>query len=285
MKNYRLPKFTKKDIPHFLMIILSAITYSCGYVLFIRSGNLFPGGITGISRLSSLAFGVSFSLIYFVLNFLITILVFKVIGPKFLIYSVIWYTLTSILISIIKLPTITEDLLLISVFGGVVCGFSAALALRANGSGGGTDFIAMFLAAKFKKPSWNYILALNVCVLLIAGFTYGWNIALYSMIFQFVSTQVVNSLHERYTSSRLQVITDIPDEVSSAVFEICDHGITKIPCEGAYSHKNHVMLMMTVNTYQVKAVEKRIMAVDPKAFITIDVVKRVIGNYRQEPLE
>ena len=285
MNKLRIPHFKKKDIPNFLMIIVSAIVYTFGYVLFIRSGNLFPGGVTGISRLVSLEFNVSFSLIYFLLNAIITIVVFKNIGPKFLVYSVLWYTLTSILISLIELPTITEDLLLIAVFGGIVCGFASVLALRANGSGGGTDFIAIDLAARFNKPSWNYILALNVCVLLIAGFRFGWNTALYSMIFQFVSTQVVNTFHHRYTSSRIQVVTDRPDDIAAGIFEICDHGITIVPCEGAWSHSKHSILLMTVNTYQVKAVEKKIIEIDPKAFLTIDTVKRVVGNYHQEPLE
>lgn len=285
MKNLRLPKFKKKDIPNFFMIIISAIVYSIGFVLFVKSGNLFPGGVTGISRLLSLNFNISFSIIYFLLNTIITLVVMKNIGPKFLVYSVLWYTLTSILTTAIKLPGITEDMLLISVFGGIVCGLASVIALRANGSGGGTDFIAIDLSIKLNRPSWNYIFILNVCVLMIAGYLYGWNTALYSVIFQFVSTQVVNSLHHRYTSSRIQVVTDKPNEISSAIFEICDHGITIVPCEGAYSHSKHSILLMTVNTYQLKAVEKRIVEIDPKAFLTIDTVKRVIGNYHQEPLE
>ncbi len=287
----KLPKFDKKDIPHLIMIIISSFIYSCGIVLFVRSGNLFPGGFSGIARLISLIFhdylniNLSFSIIYFALNTIVTVLVMRRIGPKFLIYSVFWYTLTSFFTAIMKLPFITEDILLISVFGGVISGIAMGIAHRANASSAGTDFIAIDLAIRFNRPTWNYIFILNVIVLSIAGLLYGWNTALYSMIYQFVANEVVKALHQRYTSSSIQIITDKADEISKAIFEICDHGITKVPCEGVYSHENHDLLLMTVNTYQLKDIEKCVKEIDPHAFMTIDTVKKVVGNYHQEPLE
>ena len=283
--------FTKKDIQYIAVIIASSLLYSFGMNSFVKSGNLFPGGFAGLSRLLSavcntfLHINISFSVFYFVLNFLVTILVFRRIGHKFILYSVIWYTLTSFFTSVLKLPVITHEILLIAVFGGLINGFAIGIALRNNASSGGTDFIAIDLSIRLNRPTWNYIFAANAGVLVAAGILFGWNQALYSIIFQYVSKEVVNMMHERYKTSSLQVVTDSPDEISDRIFHVCRHGITKVACQGEYSHKQHYLLLITINTYQLHEVIDAIKNVDHHAFITVNDVDKVIGNYYQKPLE
>lgn len=285
-------RLTEKDIPSLFFITLSSFIYSCGMNIFVRSGNLFPGGFAGISRLLSLLItdylhiSVSFSVIYFAMNIITTLFVYKRIGHKFILFSVIWFTLSSLFTGILTvLPTITQDPLLISVFGGLVNGFAVGLSLRHNASSGGTDFLAIDLSIRLNRPTWNYIFILNASVLFCAGLVYGWNQALYSIIFQYVSKEVVNTMHQRYKVTRLQVVTDHAEEICQAVFSICRHGITKVACEGAYSHHQHTLLFMSINTYQLKDVEQCILSIDPHAFISVNPVERIIGNYYQKPLE
>ena len=291
MEKFLNVHFTKKDIPDILLIVLSALIYSCGMNTFVKSGNLFPGGYAGISRLLSMTAGeflhinVNFSTIYFALNIITTIVCWKRIGHKFILYSILWFSLTSLFTAVIKLPPITQDSLLISVFGGLINGFAVGLSLRANASSGGTDFIAIDLSQRLHRPSWNYIFSINALVLVTAGYIYGWNQALYSIIFQYVSKEVVNAMHQRYKISRLQIVTDHPQDICDAVFHIVRHGITVLPCTGAYSRKDHTMLMMTLNNDQLKQVQSCILQVDPKAFITVNPVERIIGNYYQKPIE
>lgn len=284
--------FTKEDAIMIPMIILSALIYSTGMNIFVHSGNLFPGGYAGIARLLSLVSSnylnlpfLSFSIFYFSMNILTTLVVWKRVGHKFVLYSVLWFTLTSFFTSVIPYYQMTSDPLLISVFGGLVNGFAIGIALRNNASSGGSDFIAIDLSVRLNRPTWNYIFIGNAVVLFIAGWIFGWNQALYSIIFQYVSKEVVNSMHQRYKTTRVQCVTDFPDEISNAVFHTCRHGITRIPCEGEYSHKGHSLLLITINTYQMRDVIETIHGVDPHAFITVNNVDRVIGNYYQKPLE
>lgn len=283
--------FKRKDVLYLAGVTFSAIIYSFGMNTFVKSGNLFPGGYAGISRLISLLLGeylhisISFSVIYFALNIITTLIVWKNIGHKFVLYSVLWYTETSILTQVLTLPEITNDPLLISVFGGVVNGLAVGIALRCNASSGGTDFIAIDLAARFNMPTWNYIFVLNAVVLIAAGLNFGWNQALYSMIFQYVSKELVNTLHQRYKLKRIHIITDHPEEVSQAIFSICHHGITRLPCMGEYSHKEHYMLLATINAYQKTDVIRTVREVDPAAFISVNSVEKIVGNYYQAPLE
>ncbi|MCR4950285.1 MAG: YitT family protein [Solobacterium sp.] len=273
------------------MVSLSALIYSLGMNSFVSSGNLFPGGYAGISRLLSMVLGryvhinISFSVIYFLMNLITTIIVWKRIGHKFVLYSVLWYTEASLLTAVIHVPVLTSDLLLISVFGGVINGIAVGIALQHNASSGGTDFIAIDLSARLNMPVWNYIFALNACVLVIAGLCFGWNQALYSIIFQYVSKELVSSLHQRYKLKSVQIVTDHPEEISQAVFKICRHGITKLKCTGEYSHHEHDLLLININAFQRAEVVRTVLETDPKAFITVSSVDKIIGNYYQEPLQ
>jgi uncharacterized membrane-anchored protein YitT (DUF2179 family) len=287
----RKMNFSRKDIGYTALIILSALIYAINMNSFVESGNLYPGGFAGVSRLlsnlSSTIFHLhlSFSFFYMILNLLVTILVFRSIGHKFILYSVIWYTLTSVFTDMINFPTITHQMLLISVFGGLINGFAIGIALRSNASSGGTDFIAIWLSMRLNRPTWNYMLGFNAIILCIAGAVYGWETALYSIIFQYVSTQVVNSMHQRYHLTSLKIITDRPEEVSQAIFHTCRHGITKIRCAGGYTEKEHYLLMTTINTYQLKEVIMNVRKVDPRAFMEVNQASQIIGNYYQKPID
>ncbi len=284
-------KFNRKDWKYILGVTVSAIIYSFGMNTFVKSGNLFPGGYAGIARLLSLLIeeylhiSISFSVIYFTMNIITTLIVWKNIGHKFVLYSVLWFTETSILTQLFVLPQLTNDPLLISVFGGVINGIAVGIALRFNASSGGTDFIAIDLSTRLNMPTWNYIFAVNAVVLVLAGLNFGWNQALYSMIFQYVSKEVVNTLHQRYKLKRLHIVTDYPEEVSQAIFSICRHGITKLKCTGEYSHHEHSLLLVTINAFQKDDVLRAVASVDPKAFISINTVEKIVGSFYQVPLE
>ena len=284
-------KFTKKDVLYIVGITVSAVIYTLSMNIFVKSGNLFPAGYSGLARLISqmlardLNIRVSFSVIYFALNIITTMFVWKDIGHKFLLYSVLWFTETSFLTQVMVLPEITNDPLLIAVFGGVISGIAVGIALRCNGSSGGTDLIAIDLSMHLNMPTWNYIFAANMAVLVIAGMNFGWESALYSMIYQYASKQVVNTIYQRYTLKRLHIITDHPEDVSKAIFRVCNHGITRLECMGEYSHKHHHLLMAVINANQRHDVINVILSADPNAFISVSSVEKIVGNYVQTPIE
>lgn len=284
-------KFDKRDIKILIMIVLSAFGYSIAMKAFVEAGSLFPGGFAGLSRLFSACldkfFGIniSFSVIYLLLNIFPTILVYRYVGKKFTIYSVLQYSLTSIFTSFLPSFPLTKDLLLIAVFGGILHGFSISIALRAGASSGGTDFLAIFFANKYNKSTWNYVMGANAIVLITVGLLFSWEQALYSIIYQFCNTQVVSALHNRYKLDTLYIVTKKPEEVSSAILKTCRHGITRMNGEGMYSHSDVSLLMMTANEYQIEAIVTAVRGIDNKAFITVNKTEKIIGNYYQVPLD
>lgn len=291
MKNESSMHFTRRDIISVLSVVFAALIYSIGMNHFVKAGNLFPGGYAGIARLiSAIAeqyfhIDINFSVIYFSLNLITAIIVWRHVGHKFVLYSGLFFTLSSILTAVLPVSKVTGDILLISVFGGLITGFAVGLVLRNNASSGGTDFIAIWMSTVYNRPTWNYIMAGNAVILILAGLLFGWDKALYSIIYQFVSTQVVSTMHKRYKYTRLDIVTNVPDEVCNVIFTKTSHGATKVRCEGGYSHDEHWLLLVTINTYQLSEVIQHIKKADPKAFITICNVERIVGNYHQIPLE
>jgi uncharacterized membrane-anchored protein YitT (DUF2179 family) len=284
-------KKLKNFIRTITIVIFSSLIYSISMNAFVDAGNLFPGGFSGICLLITrglstfMGINVSFSVLYFSLNILVTILVFKYVGKMFITYSILWFTCTSIFTSILPIYPLTQDQLLITVFGGILSGLGMAIALRNNASSGGVDFIAIYASSRFNVSTWNYVFIFNSFILLIAGVLFGWTQALYSIIFQFCSTQMINELHTRYKLKNLFIITSTPDEVCEAIFRNTRHGITKMRAEGAYSHSPRCFLFMTINAYQVNEVVDSILLADPKAFINVANSERIVGNYYQKPLD
>lgn len=291
MKNVTYPSPKRNHLKSIALVVMSALLGAMAIKIFIENGNLFPGGFAGISvliqRLTLRYFDISipFGVLYLLLNVYPTILVYHFVGKWFTRYSVLQIALVSLFVEIIPVIKITDDILLIAVFGGIFSGVAASLSLMANASGGGSDFIALFISHKTNTQSWNYILAGNAVILSIAGMLFSWEVALYSIIFQYVSTVIVSNLYQRYKLMSIRMFTSKPEELTEAILSKTRHGITKIWGEGGYSKKEVCMLYMVVNTYEVNQVVEIAQTVDSKVFIDISKTDKVIGNYYRIPLD
>jgi uncharacterized membrane-anchored protein YitT (DUF2179 family) len=281
----------KKNIKTTLVIIFSAFLSAITINVFVYSGGFFPGGFSGISVLINRSFieymgiDIPYGLLYVLLNVFPTILVYKYVGKRFTYFSILHYSLVSIFTIIIPYYRLNYDIILITIFGGIFSGISVVLSLMQNASGGGTDFIAIYASNRYRKPIFNYILYANMGVLSIAGLLFGWEKALYSIIYQFVTTQVIESRYQRYKYSSLNMITNHPEEVSQAIFKSTRHGITKLRAEGVYSKSEKTMLYMVVNAFEVNDVVTAAKEADPKIFITVSKTDKIIGNYYLKPMD
>lgn len=281
----------KQDAQMLFWVIVSAIIHSFALINFSIPNKFYPGGYSGIARLLTdviedfLHLSLPFSLIYLLMNVLSSMLVYKSVGKKFTVFSIIQFALVSFLTAVLKPALIISDPLLVAVFGGIIGGLGVGIALSHGASSGGSDFLSVYFSNKYKRSFWNLFFGINCVVLGIAGFIYGWNIVLYSIILQFCSNQVVKRMHKRYTHQTLTIITQFPDEVIESVFHGTRHGITKIHAEGAYLKQDVTMLYTVVNSYQTKDVIKAVREADSHAFINIQDSINVEGNFYQKPLD
>lgn len=271
--------------------IVGAIFSAIAVKSFVQAADLIPAGVGGVSvlfikeihRLFNIS--INYSMLYLGLNVLVLLFVYKKLGKKFIILSFIHVFLTSVFIELIPQIRFSYDPILLAIFGGVVNGIGSSLALRVNGSAGGTDFIAIYFSIVKNKPMWDKIFMFNMLVLVYSGWQYNWELALYSILYQFASTQIVNTYHNRYKLSSLRIVTSYPEEVSQSILACTRHGITKLDGLGVYHKQYKSMLYMVANEFETKTIVAAVKEADSKAFIEIAPVTRIEGNYRQKPLD
>ena len=279
----------KDDSKTILVVCLASLLMALNINTFVQTGGLYPGGATGltilIQRLSEkfLNIHLSFAVVNFLLNMIPIYIGFRYIGKRFTLYSCLMIVLTGILTDIIPSYIITYDILLISIFGGIINGFAISLCLRMDTTSGGTDFIAIYLSRKKGIDSWNIILYFNVVLLLVAGFSFGWDKALYSIFFQYTTTQVLHILYTRYQKKTLFIVTDNPNEVCDVIYATSRHGATILKGEGSFHLNERSLVYSVVSSDESKKVVNAIREVDPHSFINTVNTQELAGLFYQRP--
>jgi len=281
----------KEDGKRILVVCLAAVLMAINIKTFVRTGGLYPGGATGltilIQRIGELFFKIEipYSFVNLLLNAFPVYIGFRFIGKKFTLYSCLMIVLTSVLTDIIPGYAITYDTLLISVFGGMMNGLVISMCLTMNATTGGTDFIAIYLSDKKGVDSFNIVLGLNVVILGIAGILFGWDKALYSIIFQYVSTQVLHVLYKKYQQQTLFIVTNRAKDVCSAIYEISHHGATVLEGKGSYEHQERNVVYSVVSSAESKKVIRAVKAVDEDAFVNAIRTEQLYGRFYQKPAD
>jgi uncharacterized membrane-anchored protein YitT (DUF2179 family) len=281
----------KQDGKRILVICIASLIMAANIKTFVRTGGLYPGGATGltllIQRISEMTFGVTlpYTLVNLILNAFPVYIGFRFIGKKFTLYSCLMIVLTGIFTDLIPGHVVTYDTLLISIFGGMINGLVISLCLLMNATTGGTDFIAIYLSDKKGVDSFNIVLGLNTIILAVAGVLFGWDKALYSIIFQYVSTQTLHILYKKYQQQTLFVVTNRPAAVCQVISEISNHGATVLEGEGSYEHCQRNVVYSVVSSAESKRVVRAVQQADPDAFINTIRTEQLYGRFYQEPNE
>lgn len=282
-----MSKSAKKQMITILAVISAAFLMALNNKTFVSTGGLYPGGVTGLTILIQRVFDTllhvkpPFTLINVLLNSVPVYIGFRYIGKRFTLYSCLMIILNSVFTDLIPEYVITEDVLLISVFGGIINGFSISVCLNAGATSGGTDFISIFLSERRGIDSFNIILGFNAVILCAAGLMFGWDKALYSIIFQYASTRVLHMLYKRFQQSTLFIVTTKPSEVCKAIYDVSDHGATILEGEGSYEHCERKVVYSLVSTAQSKKVINAIRKVDEHAFINEVKTEKLLGKFSQ----
>jgi len=275
------------------LVLAGAVLIAFNINSFVHAGELLPGGFTGLTLLIQeicLRYGnfqIPFSVVYYILNIVPAAVCFKFIGKNFTLYSILMIIvsglLTDLMPSMFTSFLTTHDILLSSVFGGLLNAVAISLCLHADATSGGTDFIAIFISEKYRKDAWNYIFAINFVILSAAGILFGLDRALYSIIFQFVTTVALGVLYKNYQQRTLLVITNKPDDISRKIYEMTNHGATLVDCVGSFVKDNRTMLYSVVTASEVKKLIPVIKQIDPEAFVNVIKTEHINGRFYQRP--
>lgn len=269
-------------------IIISALIYAFNMKAFVHVADLVPGGLSGVAVLIQrcvdrfVQVSIPISPIYYALNIFPIYIGFRYIGKNFTLFTMLHIVLFGVFTDMIPPIPITYDMFLVSLFGGILSGVAGSIVLMTGASGGGTDFISVYLNQKRGIDSFNIILGFNVLVLLIAGLIFGWEKALYSIIYQYVTTQVIHVFYKNYQQNTIMIVTDYPEEVCMTIDEVTHHGATIMEAQGARELSRKWIVYSVVSAHEVRGLARDIRIVDPKAFVNVMKTEYIGGLFYRE---
>lgn len=262
-------------------ILLGGIVIAAGFNLFLIPHHLLSGGVSGLALLISYFSPLSVSLMYFVLNIPILVTGWFQLGKRFVVLSVISVIVTTLFLELIPVQAVASDMLLSSVFGGVLVGFGTGLSFRVGGSTGGFDIIGSLVTKYRDFPVGSVLVTLNAIVILaVAYLDQDWNLALASMISIYVSGKMIDLLHISHIKVTVFIVTNQTEALLSKLLQR-PRGVTKIKTEGAFTHREKDMLMTVTTRYELAELRRIITETDPEAFVNIVETVAVMGQFRR----
>ncbi|PLS15496.1 hypothetical protein CVD28_22545 [Bacillus sp. M6-12] len=270
------------------IVILGAFLNAISINLFLIPANVYASGFTGTAQLISrimesyAPFSISTGILLLILNVPVTIIAWLKVGKSFTFYSFLSVLLSSVFLEIIPVTRVSPDILLNSVFGGVIGAIGVGMTLKYGASTGGMDIIAMLLSRMKDRPIGTYFFLLNSVIILTAGFVFGWEKALYTLVTLYVSTRVVDAIHTRHEKLTAMIITSKGEEMKKAIHSRLVRGITRITAKGGYSNETRDMMMIVITRYELYDLERIIKDVDPKAFTNVIETTAVFGFFRRD---
>ncbi|WP_379137298.1 YitT family protein [Paenibacillus sp. sgz500958] len=262
-------------------MFLGSALIAAGFNLFLIPHRLLSGGVSGLSMLVGYFTPLNISLLYLVFNIPLLVAGWFQLGRRFIVLSIVSVVATTWLMTLVPVTAVSSDMLLASVFGGVLVGIGSGISFRVGGSSGGFDILGSIITRYRDFPVGNVLVSLNALVILAAGYLdNNWNLALASMVSIYVSGKVVDMIHISHIKVTVFIVTNRTDEMLRELLAL-QRGVTKIKTEGAYSHVEKDMLMTVTTRYELAELQRIIKKSDPQAFVNIVETVGVMGSFRK----
>lgn len=273
-----------------ILIIFSSLLQTFVIQTFMNPCNLLSSGFTGlallIQKVSELfGYGIPISVSILALNIPAALFCSKHISKRFTFLSCLQFSLTSLFLSIFNFQPLFDDVFLNIIFGGFLYGMVTVIALKTDGSTGGTDFIALYVSDRLHKSIWDYVFVFNMIIILIFGSMFGWIYAGYSILFQLISTRTISSFYNRYAQVLIEVTTQNPDAITSAYAENFHHGMSVVKACGGYAHQTFYLCKTVVSSYEEQEILRLIRQCDPRALAYSHRIENFYGSFYRRPIE
>lgn len=267
-------------IKKYLLLLLGAILYGVGLETFLVPNNIIDGGIVGISIMGSYLTGVPLGTLLVALNIPFFYLGYKQIGRTFSISTIFSILAMSVVMSFCEpISGVTDDYFLATIFGGIITGAGVGLIIRNGGSLDGTEIVAIIMDKKSSFSVGEVVMFFNLFILGAAGFVFGWDKAMYSLIAYFIISKMIDvtikGLDESYA---VMIVSDENDEIADALMHRLGRGVTFLHGQGAYTGAAKKVLYCVVTRLEVGKLKDIALEKDETAFVTINPVHDIVGG-------
>ena len=271
---------------NFLFLFLAGCINAFGVTVFLAPVRLYDSGISGTAILLSQMTPdyMSLSLFLLLLNIPLFLFGLKKQGAVFTVYSIFTvavYSVASWMITdvlpvdvSIASPLAGEDLLLCALFGGIISGVGSGLTIRNGAAIDGVEVMAVIFAKKINMTVGTFVMIYNVLLYIVCGAVMGsWILPLYSIVTYMAGLKTVDFIVEGIDRSKaVMIVTEKPEEISSALMDAFGSGTAKIAARGGYSDADKTIIYFVVNRFQIARMRTIIQNIDSRAFVTISEV-------------
>ena len=272
-----------KAVFEYAALILGAIIAAFAIEEFLVPCTILDGGVIGIGIMVNNLTGFSLSILTIVLNLPFLIVGCKKMGMNFIAKSATAMIVFSIFLEIFKPMTeATDEYLLAVCFGGVILGVGVGLVIRYGGCLDGTETVAILLNRRFKLPVGQTVLIFNVVIYGVAGFLFGFDRAMYSLLTYFVTSKVLDIVEMGMEQAKAaMIITNDASEVAEMIYQKLGRTVTIMEGEGLVSGKK-VVLYCVLTRFEVRELKNIINSIDTSAFVAVSDVSEIIGTHMKK---
>ena len=269
-----------KIVRKFILLFFGALIAAVGLEIFLVPNNIIDGGIVGISIITSILTKVPLGVLTFTLNVPFLIIGYKQIGKTFVISSLFSITVFSVFIQILHpIEGITSDVLLATVFGGIILGAGVGIIIRYGGSLDGTEIIAIILSKYTMFSIGQIVMGFNIIIFSCAALVLGWDRALYSMLAYFVAHKAIDIIIEGFDEAKaVMIVTDNGEDIAETISARLGRGVTIMEGQGGFSKEKKIILYSVVTRLEISKLRSIIYEKDENAFVTINDVSDVMGG-------
>lgn len=260
--------------------ILSA---AFGLESFLLPNQFIDGGATGISLLFAEVYEIPLYVLIILVNIPFIFLGYKVLGSQFTIKTTMAIIGLAFVLVTFDFPEVTQDKLLVAVFGGFFLGAGIGLSVRGGGVLDGTEILAIYLSRKMGTTIGDIIILINILVFLAAAYLLSVESALYSMLTYLAASKTLDFVIEgieEYTG--VTIISDHSEELRDMIINVLGRGVTIYPAKGGYgkngAHNEYDVLFTVITRLEIRKLNIEISKIDPKAFVVMSKINDTRGG-------
>ncbi len=278
-----MPAFSKLFIKDIFFISAGILAAAFGLESFLLPNRFIDGGVTGISLLITETTILPLYALVVLMNLPFLLLGLKVIGRNFAIKTTIAILGLAIVLALIEFPEVTDDKLLVSVFGGFFLGAGIGLSIRGGGVLDGTEVLALYLSKRLGTKIGDVMIAINLIIFLAAAYMLSVESALYSMLTYLAASKtldfVVDGIEE-YTG--VTIISEASERIRKMITDKLGRGLTIYDARGGYEkngiHNNYEVIYTVITRLEISKLSNEIMKIDPDAFVVMNNINDTRGG-------
>jgi uncharacterized membrane-anchored protein YitT (DUF2179 family) len=273
-------KIPWSEISRLIGIILGASIVGASINSLILPNHIADGGVTGIAIIFHYLIGCPVGITIFLLNLPLFIIGFRIVGRRFLIYSIIGVAVMAFTLDATSgIIALTHDTLLASIFGGVLSGIGMGLIFRSQGSLGGTDILAVFFNRTTQFSVGQILLGIDAVIFLVTALLFTPETAMYAMIYMFIATRVIDLVQEGINHSKsVMIVTGKPQQIAQVIMSKLNRGVTFISGTGAFSGQPKNIVYCVISRAELSQIKDIVRENDPNSFMAISEVPEVVGE-------